>query len=814
MNYRLRIASLLLAYLLCLAGCTVPGGEDPTASQVGSNTEAETPAESASESVSESESELETELVIPEDDKKTAELKAYYGPILEAITSVKWGAQPYSGPAIPADLGTGTTYYVSASEGSDSNDGKSEAKPFKSVNKLNSITLKPGDNILFKRGDVFEGQHLQPRGSGLAEDGKWITIDAYGEGANPRFEKPSQNFAAIFFADYSATRGYRIRHIDIDGYLQGICIQRGNTVPFEDLLIENCTISNITLNKDFEDSDRALLPIGAPLAFGIWIYHVKNVTVKNVSFYNTDCPVQSYGGSITFDGLDIFKANMQGMMLYGSIGDLPYEQVLAGYGNVTVQNTRIRQVGMNTGLWGSTGILMENLYDSTVKNVEISNLINGRGAFDGCAIDFEQSNINTVIDGAYLHDNQGPAFLLMEHGPSNGNSRGNVIRNVISVNNGRNGPAEIGTFMDLSSYKQEHQIVTLQNCIDIGYKGSVPLKCDEKLYASLSDAGNLTVKNVTLATLGDYEDFDLAENDYTVSDSLLQVEKDSLWLSDHIGRNYVTEAYLKGEAGLAFYCLDDANGYFWSLSAEGALLAEKVIEGKRETLKEITLPIYDKDSWVQLRVVINNGKINTYANGILIDSLEDSALEGGYCGIYGRGKGEADKFSVWAFAADQEEKTVTSSVPANILEGGHLAASNNWNSPEVNWKPENIENWLSRPYNVGWGKVTAKDATLTYENLTLKTKEYKKVQITLSNGTDSGKVWFEFSPDGKTWYGKAFDTHYRGSDPFWGFDSSMLRSYTLDLSNIPEWEGKITAIRLRFEGTSGTVGLKHIIIFK
>ena len=76
-----------------------------------------------------------------------------------------------------------TTYYISAS-GSDANNGTSTSTPWKSLSKLNSYfsSLKPGDNILFNRGDVFYGS-IAINASGTA--GSPITISAYGSGANP-----------------------------------------------------------------------------------------------------------------------------------------------------------------------------------------------------------------------------------------------------------------------------------------------------------------------------------------------------------------------------------------------------------------------------------------------------------------------------------------------------------------------------------------------------------------------------------------------------------------------------------------------------
>ena len=45
----------------------------------------------------------------------------------------------------------GTTYYVSSSKGDDSNDGTSESKPFKTLEKINKLTLKPGIRFSWKK---------------------------------------------------------------------------------------------------------------------------------------------------------------------------------------------------------------------------------------------------------------------------------------------------------------------------------------------------------------------------------------------------------------------------------------------------------------------------------------------------------------------------------------------------------------------------------------------------------------------------------------------------------------------------------------
>jgi uncharacterized repeat protein (TIGR02059 family) len=78
---------------------------------------------------------------------------------------------------------SGTTYYIS-SAGNDAANGLSEATAWKTTAKVNSAfsTFKPGDKILFRRGDIFYGT-INVTVAGSA--GNPITIGAYGTGNGP-----------------------------------------------------------------------------------------------------------------------------------------------------------------------------------------------------------------------------------------------------------------------------------------------------------------------------------------------------------------------------------------------------------------------------------------------------------------------------------------------------------------------------------------------------------------------------------------------------------------------------------------------------
>ena len=67
-----------------------------------------------------------------------------------------------------------TTYYVSSSEGADGNSGLTSSPgsdgPFRTIAKVNGLALNPGDKVLFKCGDTWQGEMLTIDASGTVTD--------------------------------------------------------------------------------------------------------------------------------------------------------------------------------------------------------------------------------------------------------------------------------------------------------------------------------------------------------------------------------------------------------------------------------------------------------------------------------------------------------------------------------------------------------------------------------------------------------------------------------------------------------------------
>lgn len=105
---------------------------------------------------------------------------------------------------------TGHTYYLDATGGDDSNSGTTASQAWKSLERVGDVELEPGDRLLFKRGETFNGQ-LEITGKGTETNR--IVIDAYGDAAG----KPcimgtdtSRYAVRVFNSDYLTIQNLEI----------------------------------------------------------------------------------------------------------------------------------------------------------------------------------------------------------------------------------------------------------------------------------------------------------------------------------------------------------------------------------------------------------------------------------------------------------------------------------------------------------------------------------------------------------------------------------------------------------------------------
>jgi len=115
--------------------------------------------------------------------------------------------------------------------GNDINSGASPSQAWKSINKINSFTFKPGDQLLFKRGGIWFEQ-LNFRGSG--NNNSRILISDYGSGALPIIDGGLSRTQCIVLenSSYITVSKLQMQNAIRQGAIR---VKRGR-----DIIVENC----------------------------------------------------------------------------------------------------------------------------------------------------------------------------------------------------------------------------------------------------------------------------------------------------------------------------------------------------------------------------------------------------------------------------------------------------------------------------------------------------------------------------------------------------------------------------------------------
>ena len=139
------------------------------------------------------------------------------------------------------NLGPGNTYYVDVN-GNDENDGLSENSPWKTIEKINKQSFRPGDNILFKRGNTWKGK-MEIHSSG--SENLPILFGAYGNGSKPTILAPENDAAVVLIAaDYVV-----LQDLDVRGGYSSVAIYGSDYTIIEDCDIGRDSFIGIWVNQ-------------------------------------------------------------------------------------------------------------------------------------------------------------------------------------------------------------------------------------------------------------------------------------------------------------------------------------------------------------------------------------------------------------------------------------------------------------------------------------------------------------------------------------------------------------------------------------
>lgn len=332
----------------------------------------------------------------------------------------------------------GKTYYISA-VGKDSNAGTSMKYPWKTINRVNNQKLLPGDRILFKGGNSFNG-NLETRGNGTAK--QLIRVHSYGAGKAILRAKDG-NGIKVYNSGYISITNLIIKgdwNSDLQFGSDGFGLIFYNDLPggikLGSLRVSNCEISGF-----MKGGVSLMSSPGDKSQSGYQKIRIDSNIVHNNGAYGiaTVGPV-AYNENKSYAFVDLYIGYNT---IYNNLGLTKITYTHTGNGLVVgdadsglIEHNVVFNNGWknNGDTGGPCGIWC---YDASSLVFQFNESYgNGTaiGKADGDGFDLDGGATNCIMQYNYSHDNYAAGFLIWEFGNSRTKNSGNILRFNISEN--------------------------------------------------------------------------------------------------------------------------------------------------------------------------------------------------------------------------------------------------------------------------------------------------------------------------------------------------------------------------------------------
>jgi parallel beta-helix repeat protein len=312
------------------------------------------------------------------------------------------------------------SYYVDPA-GNDSNPGTSAASPWRSIAKLNSVALSPGDHIYFKRGGLWR-ETLAPHNGGAS--GNPVTFSAYGTGPQPVISG-SDVVGGWRHTSGSVYQAHSLRpgNVYVDGGpgwgLLHACCAAGEAC----VKSKFCAIGPMTPGSWYWDSASGELYVwlvdGSPPATHMIEAATREYGLKVIAD-------GSEKSDLVFDGLTFERTAGGGIYFYSN------DERGVGLTGVVVRNSTIRQVG--------TGQVDDGSYYNGIHYSQARELPTAP-TYEHNRISYTGNHGNAInsqnADGARILNNDVTEFN--HHGFDMKSSRGVLVRGNVAHDSAGNG---------------------------------------------------------------------------------------------------------------------------------------------------------------------------------------------------------------------------------------------------------------------------------------------------------------------------------------------------------------------------------------
>ena len=330
----------------------------------------------------------------------------------------------------------GHQYYVDSENGDDSNSGRSPEKAWASLEKVNSMEFKAGDQLLFKSGTAYFGQ-LEPKGSGTAEAP--IQIDRYGEGTKPAIhgEGGKLHTLLLYNVEYWEVRNLEITNTgaEREANRRGVSIVAENFGDCHHIVLDSLEVHHVNGSLVKGDGGGSAI---------IWQNNGDSIKTRFVDLIIENCYLHHCGrngiNSWGYTRRDNWHPSVGVIVRNNLLEQIPGDGIVPiGCDGALIENNVMRDCPdilshkeAAAGIWPWSS-------DNTV--IQFNEVSDHRAKWDGQGFDSDFNCQGTVIQYNYSHDNYGGFLLICNNGNTYG-SKGNIgtdgtiIRFNLSVNDG------------------------------------------------------------------------------------------------------------------------------------------------------------------------------------------------------------------------------------------------------------------------------------------------------------------------------------------------------------------------------------------
>lgn len=345
-------------------------------------------------------------------------------------------------------------YYFNAVSGDDSNDGLSAESPFKSLQKIGDLNLKPGDKVLLSADNEFQ-EPLILKGI-LGASSREILVSTYTKSKNINaFAKINaagflngiliQDCAHVTVQNIQVLANGKGNAAFVEGSMRcGVLVTTSKPGKYENIRLHGLNIRDVFYeNPGFRRGKDEVKTANGTQSYG-WgirfVNHTKGALLKDVAVHN--CEVQNVAHTgikftaftegiqgIEVSDCRVLKTGGPGIQMSGVHKGLVKNNIV----NYSGSDDDSRKWGRGSGLWtwGSSNIIIE--YN------EFRNA-NGPGDSAGCHIDYNCHNV--IVQYNLSYRNAGGFIEIL------GNNYNCAYRYNISVDDGHRIKGENGAFQE------------------------------------------------------------------------------------------------------------------------------------------------------------------------------------------------------------------------------------------------------------------------------------------------------------------------------------------------------------------------------